>query len=138
MSDDNGAGAGDDGRRAAERGLSPGFERRLREARARAQTAQARDTSGPQRSEAMGAGLRIAVELTAAVGVGTGIGIVLDRWLGTQPWLLIVFFILGCMAGFLNVYRTAQELDRRARERKAEARGGPRPGPPRPDETRRD
>jgi ATP synthase protein I len=67
----------------------------------------------------MSAGLRIAVELAAAVAVGTGIGIVLDRWLGTAPWLLIVFFLVGSAAGFLNVYRVGQEIDRRARERKA-------------------
>ena len=47
-----------------------------------------------------------------------GLGIVLDRWLGTTPWLLIVFFVLGCAAGFLNVYRTAQELEKRAKERR--------------------
>ena len=64
----------------------------------------------------MGAGFRIAVELAAAIAVGTAIGIFLDRWLGTRPWLLIVFFVLGCTAGFLNLYRTAQELDRRRRE----------------------
>ena len=71
-------------------------------------------------SEGMGAGLRISVELAAAVAVGTGMGIVLDRWLGTTPWLLIVFFVLGCAAGFRNVYRTAQELERQAKERRAE------------------
>ncbi|MEQ8966492.1 MAG: AtpZ/AtpI family protein [Azospirillaceae bacterium] len=71
----------------------------------------------------MGAGMRIAVELAAAVVVGTGIGIVLDRWWGTSPWMLIAFFVVGCAAGFLNVYRTAQELDRQAKERKAAGRG---------------
>ena len=79
------------------------------------------DGGRPRRdSEGMGAGLRISVELAAAVAVGTGMGIVLDRWLGTTPWLLIVFFILGCAAGFRNVYRTAQELERRAKERREE------------------
>lgn len=65
----------------------------------------------------MGAGMRIAVELLAAILVGAGIGILADRWLGTQPWLLILFFVLGSTAGFLNVIRTAKQLDR---ERKAE------------------
>ena len=75
----------------------------------------------------MAAGLRIAVELVAAIAVGTGIGIVLDRWLGTSPLLLIVFFLIGTAAGFLNVYRTAQELDRRRREeRKHGASNGDR------------
>jgi ATP synthase protein I len=78
------------------------------------------------KNAAMGAGLRIAVELAAAVIVGAGIGIVLDRWLGTSPWFLILFFIVGCAAGFLNVYRTAQELDRQAKERREQARSGDR------------
>jgi len=81
-----------------------------------------RDDQEAGRSAAMGAGLRIAVELSAAVIVGAGIGIVLDRWLGTSPWLLIAFFIVGCAAGFLNVYRTAQELDRQAKERRGRAK----------------
>lgn len=69
-------------------------------------------------SEGMGAGMRIAVELVVAVLVGTGIGIGLDKWLGTQPWLLILFFLLGCGAAFRNVYRAAQEIERQAKERK--------------------
>lgn len=62
--------------------------------------------------------MRIGVELAAAIGVGTAIGIVLDRWLGTTPWLLIVFFLIGCAAGFLNVYRAAQNFDRERRSRR--------------------
>ena len=37
--------------------------------------------------------------------VGVGIGILLDNWLDTKPWFLIVFFLLGSAAGFMNVYR---------------------------------
>jgi len=36
---------------------------------------------------------------------GAVIGWLLDRWLGTKPWLILVFFILGFAAGLLNVYR---------------------------------
>jgi ATP synthase protein I len=61
----------------------------------------------------MAAGMRIAVELMAAIAVGTVIGILLDRWLGTAPWLLLLFFVVGAAAGFVNVYRTAKELDRK-------------------------
>lgn len=68
--------------------------------------------------------MRIAVELAAAIGVGTAIGVVLDRWWGTSPWLLIVFFLVGCVAAFLNVYRVAQEFekDRKARKQAGENR----------------
>lgn len=74
----------------------------------------------------MGAGMRIAVELVVAVLVGTGIGIALDKWLGTQPWLLILFFLLGCGAAFRNVYRAAQEIERQAKERKLAAQAAER------------
>lgn len=51
--------------------------------------------------------MRIGVELVAGVAVGAGIGYFLDRWLGTGPWLLILFFFLGAAGGMMNVYRAA-------------------------------
>ena len=63
---------------------------------------------GPDRSSigsGLGFALRIGIELVAALAVGVGIGYALDRWLGTGPWLMVVFFFLGSAAGFLNVYR---------------------------------
>ena len=39
--------------------------------------------------------------------VGTGIGWLIDRWLGVSPWGLIVFLLLGFAAGVLNVMRSA-------------------------------
>jgi ATP synthase protein I len=50
---------------------------------------------------------RIGTEMIAALGVGIGIGIFMDRWLDTKPWLMIVFTLLGSMAGFLSIYRVA-------------------------------
>ena len=45
----------------------------------------------------------------AATGVGALIGYWLDKWLGTEPWMLVVWFILGSTAGFYSVYRRMQE-----------------------------
>jgi ATP synthase protein I len=45
------------------------------------------------------------VEVVSALVVGVGIGWALDRWLGTWPWLFLVFFVMGSAAGVLNVYR---------------------------------
>jgi ATP synthase protein I len=53
----------------------------------------------------IGLGMRIGVELVAALLVGCGIGYLLDSWFGTKPWLFLVFFLLGSAAGMLNVYR---------------------------------
>ena len=69
-------------------------------------------------------GLRIVVDLVAGIAVGVGIGLVLDNWLGTQPWLLIVFVFVGFAAGLLNVIRTAKQLEMRAARQKAEGGAG--------------
>ncbi len=50
----------------------------------------------------------MAVELAAALCVGLGLGWLTDRFLGTRPWGLIVFFFLGIAAGMLNVFRAAK------------------------------
>ncbi len=52
-------------------------------------------------------GFRLSSELVAGVVVGAGIGWFIDRWLGIQPWGLIVFLLLGFTAGVLNVMRSA-------------------------------
>lgn len=49
--------------------------------------------------------VRIGVDLVAALIVGVGIGIALDRWFETSPWFLVLFFLLGAAAGMMNVYR---------------------------------
>ncbi len=58
-------------------------------------------------ASAMAKGFRLSTELVAGVVVGAGIGWLLDRWLGISPWGLIVFLLLGFVAGVLNVMRAA-------------------------------
>lgn len=78
---------------------------------ARLRAAQAKRSKRSEKSDrdARGGGLalafRIGVELVSALIVGVGIGILLDRWLGTTPWMLLLFFLLGSAAGILNVSR---------------------------------
>jgi ATP synthase protein I len=57
---------------------------------------------------AMGRGLRVSAELIGGVVAGGGLGWVLDRWLGTTPWLFILFFLLGSAAGIMNIVRIGQ------------------------------
>lgn len=45
-----------------------------------------------------------------AVVLGWWFGSLLDRWLGTTPWLTLIFFFLGLIAGGLNVFRTFNEF----------------------------
>lgn len=82
------------------------FEDRLRAAQVR-QAAQApkpaSDTTGAP--SAMGIGVRVGVELVAALAVGLAIGWGLDWLLGTRPWMLALFVLLGGAAGVANVWR---------------------------------
>ena len=56
---------------------------------------------------ALARGLRLSAEFVAGVLVGAAFGWLLDRWLGTTPWGMIVFLLLGFAAGVLNVVRAA-------------------------------
>jgi ATP synthase protein I len=83
-----------------------GFDRRLREARARQGLDKPADRSdGGLPSGPWGIGFRAGVEVVSALVVGVVIGLLLDRWLGTKPWLFLLFFVAGSAAGILNVYR---------------------------------
>src|SRR5437667_12890092 len=67
----------------------------------RGKPAPGTDAAGGQ--QAMGLGLRIGVEFVVAVVMATGLGLVLDRWLGTRPWGTIVLFFLGVGLGITSV-----------------------------------
>ncbi|QGM47701.1 AtpZ/AtpI family protein [Methylocystis heyeri] len=56
---------------------------------------------------AISAGLNVFAEFVSAVVVGALIGWQGDAWLGTRPWLLVLFLGLGTAAGFWNIYRMA-------------------------------
>ena len=58
----------------------------------------------------MGSAFKLGTELVAAVAVGTIIGFILDNWFDTKPWLIIIFFFLGSIAGVLNVIRAAKRM----------------------------
>lgn len=90
------------------------LDRRLKDAQARAHPAVEEKRTGE-----LGMAMRVAVDLVAGLAVGTVIGWALDRWLGTGPWLLILFFVLGAAAGIRNVFRTAQKLETAMREKSA-------------------
>ena len=65
-----------------------------------------------KRGSFMGNAFKLGTELVAAVGVGTIIGFILDNWFGTKPWLIIIFFFLGAIAGISNVIRTANRMQK--------------------------
>jgi ATP synthase protein I len=60
----------------------------------------------------LGALSAVGIAFVLAVAFGFLIGYALDRWLGTSPLFLIVFFFLGMAAGIVNVVRTANAVSR--------------------------
>lgn len=63
-----------------------------------------------QPTSGMGMAFAVAAHMVAGLAVGGGIGYMLDRWLDTSPWMLVLFFFLGSGAGILNTYRMASGM----------------------------
>ena len=82
--------------------------RKLRKAR------DARPSGAPKTPPTSGlsGAIRLTTEMVAALAVGGFGGWLLDGWLGTRPWLLLVFLVLGGAAGALNAYRAAIRMAR--------------------------
>ncbi len=69
----------------------------------------------------MGKAVRLSAEFVGGPIVGAGLGWALDRALGSSPWGMIVFLMLGFVAGIFNVLRSSGFL-----------RSGRNPGDPTP------
>ena len=50
--------------------------------------------------------LTVGTVLVASIVVGYFLGSMLDRRLGTSPWLTVVGVLLGSAAGFVQLFRT--------------------------------
>ena len=59
-----------------------------------------------------GQAFKLSTELVAAVAVGTIIGFILDDWFGTKPWVILIFFFVGVIAGISNVIRSAKNMQK--------------------------
>ncbi len=86
------------------------FDAKLRQARDAADKSGGRTEPENDGRSGLGFAMRIGVELVAALIVGVAIGYFLDQWLGTKPWLMLLGFVFGSVAGFLGVYRAANGL----------------------------
>ena len=60
----------------------------------------------------LGPAFKLSTELVSAVLVGTIIGFILDTWFDTKPWLIIIFFFVGVVAGITTVVRSAKKIQK--------------------------
>ena len=60
----------------------------------------------------IGTAFKLSTELVSAVAVGTIIGFILDKTFGTKPWLILIFFFIGVIAGIVNVFKSAKSMQK--------------------------
>ena len=65
-----------------------------------------------QNSSPIGTAFKLSTELVSAVAVGTIIGFLLDKTFGTKPWLILIFFFVGVIAGITNVIKSAKNMQK--------------------------
>ncbi|KMK68747.1 AtpZ/AtpI family protein [Puniceibacterium sp. IMCC21224] len=93
----------------------PDPTRRLADLDARIAAAKAATAQTPHQEEhysQANLAWRMVIELVAGLGIGFGIGYGLDTLLGTLPWLMVLFTMLGLAAGVKTMIRSAQEIQK--------------------------
>tara|TARA_B100001057_G_scaffold208718_1_gene209386 strand:+ start:2404 stop:2679 length:276 start_codon:yes stop_codon:yes gene_type:complete len=86
------------------------FKTRLQIAKSKILKKKIRDSN--QKSSSIGAAFKLSTELVSAVAVGTIIGFILDKTFGTKPWLILIFFFVGVVAGIINVVKSAKNMQK--------------------------
>jgi len=68
------------------------------------QAAQTERASQVRPAQVLGLGVGLLTVI-----VGGGLGWLLDSWLGTKPWLFLLFFLLGTASGMIHIIRVAMQ-----------------------------
>jgi len=54
----------------------------------------------------------VGINLVASTFVGLAMGYGLDKLFGTSPYLMVIFLVLGIIAGFRNLMKIAKKQDK--------------------------
>jgi ATP synthase protein I len=58
----------------------------------------------------LGIYLELVYTFPVIVGLGAGLGYLADRWLGTEPYLVLVGFVLGLVSAFFYLMKMLQSV----------------------------
>ena len=86
------------------------FKTRLEIAKSKISNKKSSKNKKPPNS--IGLAFKMSTELVSAVVVGTIIGFILDNTFGTKPWLILIFFFVGVIAGIMNVIKSAKKMQK--------------------------
>ncbi len=56
--------------------------------------------------------MSLGLLLPSSIAIGLLIGYYLDRWLGTGPWLLLIFTLLGVASGLISLIRSLLKINK--------------------------
>tara|TARA_Y100000996_G_scaffold366463_1_gene311756 strand:- start:39 stop:317 length:279 start_codon:yes stop_codon:yes gene_type:complete len=87
------------------------FKTRLKIAKEKSKSKFNKKSNEPKSN--IGQAFKMSTELVSAVVVGTIIGFILDKWFGTKPWLILIFFFVGVIAGIANVIKSAKNMQKK-------------------------
>ena len=85
-----------------------------RPARSRKPTAVSWQQSLHEASSYLSLGMQLALTMVFFVAGGY----FLDRWLGTEPWLLLVGAVLGMISVFVHLFRLVAQLNKKSEARR--------------------
>ena len=86
------------------------FKNRLEIAKRKVSAKNSSNTN--EKNSSIGVAFKMSTELVSAVAVGTIIGFILDKTFGTKPWLILIFFFVGVVAGITNVIKSAKNMQK--------------------------
>ena len=66
--------------------------------------------------ESQGLASMMGIHLVSGVIVGMGMGYYLDKVFGTKPWLMLLFLVFGIVAGYKNMFREMQRIQKKEAE----------------------
>lgn len=92
-------------------GVTDDLGQRIARAQAKRPVSAAAEQMRQREMSGMGRGFRLASEFVAAIIVGVGLGLLVDYFLPTRPWGLVVLMLLGFAAGIVNVVRATAEIN---------------------------
>ncbi len=64
----------------------------------------------------------VGLTMVFATVIGLFIGIKLDEWFGTSPWLTAIFLLIGIIAGFRNLFVYAKRSQESLNNKKKDER----------------
>jgi ATP synthase protein I len=52
----------------------------------------------------------VGIMFPVSIAIGAAVGYLLDKWLNTAPYLLVIFSLYGVGAGFWNLYKVTKRM----------------------------